>query len=311
MATKDVVKTSEQKIREAEAELTDAQLGSFVPRVLQLQEATQMESRKRVKQDAVPHESELLFRGRVIVGPDGNGVTADRFATSEGGDQVRHFLIVTEEVCRDQGPCPPPVHSITIRLNEDVVLQTSVEFDRDRVEVALNPAGEELNTILISASGPPGAVARVVVLAERPVNVPFGGLSVLPWALASDFVRTFLAVHNAGTEEIGFRLAFFEPDGSVAGRSAPQRLGRHATQNVNVNDVVASLALTWTRGAVHVEWVARGSSRVSTVASEERCGPNPDESRPVRDVRTLALDDYLPRPLTAAAAEEFLGLRAG
>ena len=135
----------------------------------------------------------------------------------------------------------------------------------------------------------------------------FGGLSVLPWALANDRVRTFLAVHNAGVVEIGFRIEFFEPDGSVAGRSAPRRLGPHATLNLTLNEVVASLGLRWTRGAVHVEWVARGSSRVSTVASEERGGPNPEESLPVSGIRTLALDDYRPRPLTAAAAEEFLG----
>lgn len=255
-------------------------------------------------------DRQLLYRGRVVVGQDGNGVTADSFATTVVGDQVRYVLIVAEEVCRDRGgspppaPCPPPVDSITISLNAEVVLETPFEFERNRVEIALNATAEGVNEIVISARGQPNAVTRVAVVSERPTDVLFSGLSVLPWASTTDHVRTFVAVHNAGAAQIGFRIAFFNTDGSLAGRSAPQRLGRHATESVNLNELAAALDLRWTSGAVHVEWVGRGSSRVSTVASEEHRELN-GEHAILSAIRTLPLDDYLPRPVTVAAAEEF------
>ena len=46
----------------------------------------------------MPHETQLQYSGRVIVGDDGNGVTAERFATTAGGDQVRYILIVANDV---------------------------------------------------------------------------------------------------------------------------------------------------------------------------------------------------------------------
>ena len=58
-----------------------------------LQEATQMESRSGLARTAQtfapPRETTLQYRGRVVVGQDGSGVTADRFATTASGDRVR------------------------------------------------------------------------------------------------------------------------------------------------------------------------------------------------------------------------------
>ena len=119
-----------------------------------------MESRT----STVPHETLLLYSGPVIVGEDGNGVTADRFATTTDDDQVRYFLGVIPA-----GDGPPS--EVTITLNDDVVLVTQVEFDRDRVEVALNPTDTDLNAIVIAARGVPNSAARVAVLAERPAEV--------------------------------------------------------------------------------------------------------------------------------------------
>jgi hypothetical protein len=262
-----------------------------------------MESRTFVpnetRNSALPHETQLQYSGHVIVGPDGNGATADSFATTASGNEVRYLLIV---IAAEDAPA---TQTVTITLNDEVVLQTQVEFDREHVEVALNPAGGELNRIVITAGGVLNSASRVAVLATRPADVFFGGLSVLPWARANERVHTFLAVHNAGVAQVAFRIAFFDRDGSVAGRSAPQRLGRHATHNASLNEVATALGLRWTHGAIHVEWVARGSSRVSTVASEERREPNSEDSLTVIGIRTLPLADYRPRPITVAAAEAF------
>ena len=67
----------------------------------------------------------------------------------------------------------------------------------------------------------------------------------------------------------------------------------------------AATGLVWTRGAVHVEWVAHNFSRVSTAASEERSEPNGEDSQILIGIRTLPLDDYCPRVITSATAEGF------
>jgi hypothetical protein len=241
----------------------------------------------------------LQYEGRVTVGDDGNGVTVDQFPTTVAGDKVRYFLRVGID-----GDAAP-VTGLTVTLNEDVVFQS--EDDVPRVEVALDPIGPSMNSIVAAAHGSAGSAARVVIVAVQPRAVPLAGLSVLPSARADDLVRTILTVHNVDAAEIGVRLAFFDPDGTLSGRTDPQRLVRHATVNLNLNAVAASLGLGWTGGAVHVEWLARGPSRISTVATEERFGQDGDASRPPIAVRTLALDDYPPCPVAAADAAAFLG----
>ena len=284
-----------------------------------LQESTQMESRGGLARAAPPRETTLQYRGRVVVGQDGSGVTADRFATTASGDRVRYVMLIENggladdnaEAPDDPAVVPAPVRGITVTLNDDVVFQNEELFRSERIEVALNPIGPQLNSIVLAATGAPRSAARVVVLATRPIDVFFAGRSVLPWALIADRVRTFLAIHNADAADIGVRIAFFEPDGSVAGRTAPERLARHATVNLDLNAVAQTLGLSWTRGAVHVEWVARGPSRLSTVASEERSKLDADGTPQVIAARTLALDDFRPHPVTEAVAEEFLGIARG
>jgi hypothetical protein len=201
-----------------------------------------------------------------------------------------------------------PVTGLTVTLNEDVVFQNDDEFQSETVDVALNPIGTELNSIVLAARGLPASAARVAVVAVQPGRVAVAGVSVLPSARAGDRVRTILAVHNVDAAEMGVRIAFFEPDGTLAGRTRPQRLRGHASVNLDLAALAASLDLRWTDGAVHVEWVARGPGRISSVATEERLQQDGDPPRQPVAVQTLALDDYPPRPVSAAVADEFLGV---
>jgi len=256
---------------------------------------------RRARPGAARIATTLQYKGRVTVGEDGNGVTLDQFPTTVSGDSVRYFLRV------GTGGDQAPVRGLTVTLNDDVVFQNDDEFESETVEVALNPIGRESNSIVAAARGTAGSAARVAIVAVQPGRAPVAGLSVLPSARADDRVRTILAVHNVDAAEIGVRIAFFEPDGTLAGRTRPERLVRHATVNLDLNALAASLGLGWTGGAVHVEWVARGPGRVSTVATEERFRQDGDASRQSFAVRTLALDDYPPRPVAAAVADELLG----
>ncbi len=115
-------------------------------------------------------------------------------------------------------------------------------------------------------------------------------------------------MHNVDAAEIRVRVALFAQDGTLSDRTDPRRLVRHATVSLDLNAVAASLGLGWTGGAVLVEWVARGPGRISMVATEERLRQDGDPSRQPFAVRTLALDDYLRRPVAAAVADEFLGV---
>ena len=69
-----------------------------------------------------------------------------------------------------------------------------------------------------------------------------------------------------------------------------------------------ALNLRWTSGAVNVEWLGRGSNRVSTVASEEHTEPN-GEQPILRAVlllsrsMTIAPVPCLPQPQRSSASE--------
>jgi hypothetical protein len=204
-------------------------------------------------------------------------------------------------------PCPPPVGAASITLNGSVVFQNDDVFRFERVEVALNPVGGDPNNIVIAATGAPGSAARVAVLALRPIDAPFGGRSVLPWAVANEVDRTVLNVHNAGPADVAFRLAFFLPNGAAAGRSAPRILAAHGTANVDLAAVAASLGLGWRRGAVHVQWASRGFSRISTVASMEHREPDSAGVLRVITTRTLDLDDFGPHPLGPDQLRDIFG----
>ena len=52
-------------------------------------------------------------------------------------------------------PAPSPVRGITVTLNDNVVFQNEELFRSERVEVALNPIGPQLNSIVLAARGNP------------------------------------------------------------------------------------------------------------------------------------------------------------
>ncbi len=110
-----------------------------------------------------------LYRGAVTVGADGNGVRADRFATTVAGRGVRYVLLI-ENGCAGTDParrCPAPVRGLTVTLNEDVVFQNDDEFRKARLQIPLNPVETELNSLVLAARGAPGSAARVRILAIR------------------------------------------------------------------------------------------------------------------------------------------------
>lgn len=250
-----------------------------------------------------PIEHLLQFRGQVVVGNDGNGAVSDRFPTTAGGPEVRYVLYIDDALGTGVRPGRPPVRGLTITLNDDVVFQNDAELpDSVRVEVALNAVGGELNSIVLAARGAPGSAARVSVLAVRPAAVPFGGRSILPLAMSDAHQSTFLVIHNVGPSPLAFRIVFFNPDGSLAGRTGPQVLSAQATANLDLSQFVGSSRIPWSRGAVHLQWASHEFTRVSVAATYHR---EPDETGNLEGV--LALDAYGPRPLSGAELRDIFG----
>ena len=111
----------------------------------------------------------LVHRDRVAVEEDGNGVQAARFATTVAGKDVRYALLI-ENGCASSDParpCPAPVRGLTVTLNDDVVFQNDDAFTKARSEITLNPAGTQLNSLVLAARGAPGSAARVRIIAIR------------------------------------------------------------------------------------------------------------------------------------------------
>jgi hypothetical protein len=253
-----------------------------------------------------PIEQVLQFRGEVVVDGDGNGVHAAGFPTTAEGPEVRYVLYIDDALGTGvRRVPPPPVSRLAITLNDDVVFFSDEELpDPVRVQVALNPAGGESNRIVLAAAGPPRSAARVSILAVRPAVVPFGGVSILPSATIDDArTATFLVVHNAGPSPLGFRILFFRPDGSLAGRTAPHDLPAKAVENLDLSQIVGSSLIPWSRGAVHVQWASREFTRVSAAATFRN---QPSDDGP-SDSSVLALDDSGPRPLSKAELRDILG----
>jgi hypothetical protein len=261
-----------------------------------------------------PAEHILQYAGRVGVGEDGNGVTAAAFRTTVAGETVRYYMLI-ENGCRrapdpavnEAEPCPAPVSAISISLNEQVVFQTTDEFQSQRVEVALNAPGTTENKIVITAGGEPRSGARVSVLAIRPAQVAVGGRSILPWAWTDELTRSWLTIHNAGPSPMAVRIVFFHPDGTTAGESTPRILPVHATANLDLAAIARNLELGWTRGAVHVRWAARNFSRMSSVASEVHRERDESGNLEVTNARELALDDYGPFPINTTDLRQIFG----
>ena len=102
------------------------------------------------------------------------------------GKNVRYALLI-ENGCASSDParpCPPPVTGLTVTLNEDVVFQNDDAFTKARSEITLNPAGTQLNSLVLAAKGAPGSAARIRIIAIRqPVDkssARFAGLSEKP-----------------------------------------------------------------------------------------------------------------------------------
>jgi hypothetical protein len=252
-----------------------------------------------------PIEQVLQFRGEVVVGADGSGVHAAGFPTTAEGPEVRYVLYIDDALGTGvRRVPPPPVSRLAITLNDDVVFYSDEELpDPVRLQVALNPAGGESNRIVLAAAGTPGSTARVSVLALRPAVVPFGGVSILPLAMIDAQTAPFVVVHNAGPSLLAFRILFFRPDGSLAGRTAPHDLPAKAAENLDLSQIVGSSLIPWSRGAVHVQWASREFTRLSAVATFH--------SQPSDDgaghSSVLALDDSGPRPLSRAELRDILG----
>jgi hypothetical protein len=250
-----------------------------------------------------PMQRLAQFRGPVVVGADGNGVLADQFQTTADGPEVRYVLNIDAALGTGGHPGPPPVRGLTITLNDDVVFQNDDPLpDSVRVEVALNPVGSQLNSIVLAARGEPGSAARVSVVAVRPAPVSFGGQSILPWAVSDVHASTSLTIHNVGPSPLAFRIVFFNPDGSLAGRTSPHVLSELATQSLDLSQLVGSSGIQWSRGAVHVQWASHAFTRVSAAATLHRVPVAPGDLG-----AALGLDAYGPRPLNQAELRDIYG----
>jgi hypothetical protein len=261
----------------------------------------------------------MQFRGRVLVGDDGNGVLSAAFPTKLEGEGLRYTLVL-ENGCREPvepppepvrtdeaPPCPAPTNGIEVTLNGEVVLQTTDRYHAERVQVALNPVGGEQNRIVAAAVGEPGTGARIAIIAHPPLPGRVGGRSVLPWAWTAPQTRAFLLAHNAGPSPLFFRVIFFHRDGTLAGRTLPRRLPVHATATLDLAFIARELQLDWRAGPVHIVWAAPAFTRLSAVASETHREPGPDGTLRVVNARELALDDYGPHRLSRAEYEDVAG----
>ena len=243
-----------------------------------------------------PMQRLVQFRGRVMVETDGNGVLADHFPTTADGPEARYLLYIDDTLGTG-------VRGLTVTLNDDVVFQNDDELpDPVRVEVALNPVGTELNSIVVAARGEAGSVVGVSVVAIRPAVVPFGGVSILPLAMSDAHASTSLTIHNVGPSPLAFRIVFFNPDGSLAGRTSPQVLSAWATKSQDLGQFVGRSQIQWSRGAVHVQWASRGFTRMEAAATFHR-----EPGQPGRLDAVLALDTADPRPVSEAERRDISG----
>ena len=254
----------------------------------------------------LPSQTRVQFHAPVVVDGSGQGQVAASFPTTVAGEDVRYFLVV-ENGCGPSGgstPCAPPVDTLSVTLNQNVVFDEQGPFGHERRPVALNPLGAG-NDIVATATGAPGSAVRVAVLAVRPLPVVIGGRSILPFAAISGNVRIAMVVHNAGPANVVFRLELFNLDGSSAGLTDPHVLPGHATASLDLATIAGALGSSWTRGSVHVRWAARGHARLSSVARELRTAPDAAGVLRIIGVQELALDDWGPHPLGPAEAALF------
>ncbi|HEY7160773.1 MAG TPA: hypothetical protein VH815_05910 [Acidobacteriota bacterium] len=242
-------------------------------------------------------ETVIQYEGDVLVGNDGNGVTTEVFATTLDGAKT-HYALLLENGCKLGTPkCKfPLVSAITVTLNDDVVLQEDASDTRETVEVALNPVGSQPNSVIITARGTPGARARVHIVAIEPGPRRMEGLSVLP---AADLL-TFIVIHNAGPSPIAYRIIFYLPDGTEAGRTSAHRVEAHGSELRDLS--VAAQGMNWNVGAVHVLWGSLGQTIVSATASY-----SVEINGQTVSIRGLDMDDLATFPVNKTRFDEDSG----
>ena len=115
-----------------------------------------------------PHR--LVVKDAVTVGTDGNGATTASFGGAARAD-VRYVLAI-ENGCREPAatnPCPPPVNTLSVTLNEQVVFQADSPQDAHHARLPPDAvSATQDNRLTITAAGTPGSAARVRILATPP-----------------------------------------------------------------------------------------------------------------------------------------------
>ena len=104
----------------------------------------------------------LQFRGRAVVGADGNGALAARFPTTVAAPR---YVIALDPVCTPPR-CAPPAQEVEVQLNGEVV---ATRPGRERAAVELAPPGLGDNALVVTARGQPGSAVRVRIFAVSPI----------------------------------------------------------------------------------------------------------------------------------------------
>lgn len=116
---------------------------------------------------AATSKHRLVVKDAVTVGTDGNGVSTASFGgVARSG--VRYVLVV-ENGCREAAgtePCPSPVTTLSVTLNDQVVFQATTAFEDHRARLPANAvSASQDNRLTVTAAGAPRSAARVRILA--------------------------------------------------------------------------------------------------------------------------------------------------
>ena len=234
---------------------------------------------------AAPAEADqTLFRARVNIGADGNGVAAGQF---NGPTQDREVFLVVVNGCTGEVGCAG-ADQVNVDLNGESVFEIDDgQEGEQRVRV---PGVAGANEIIVTAFGNPGTQVNVRVVAVRPI-FPHG-VSILPHAEYSPLRETFVRVHNAGTAPAKARLVFGPDEGQISGAF---EIAPFATSTFDLRTIASALPFTWTSGPVHVTWETQGQPLISAVAVELHRVRGAGGVLELIDVETVPLDDVVLR----------------
>jgi hypothetical protein len=120
----------------------------------------------------------LVTRDKLTVGSDGNGVAASAF--SAPSKRRGRYVLVVHSGCgarlRSGGPCPPAVSGLQVSVNGQVVFESNGKVALQHFSLPGETLRDEDNQLVVTASGVPGAVARVAVVAVSKVTNSSDGL---------------------------------------------------------------------------------------------------------------------------------------